>query len=151
MKGIVSKHLMNKTNNGVEYYLNIIEEENYKKFEKEYESITTTVEVNKFTDRWDVKPSDIILYGASPFKEPMSREEQQEVGKLLEAAMPKPVFGHNPIYGKAINNYKCWMTDKYPNLNIAGHNSIFSSFNCLLTKLHKPDYIIITIEKSKQE
>ena len=149
MNNVVKTYLLNKKDNGIEYYLNILEEDVYKKFEREYEHITTTLDVNKFEDRWDVKPSEVLSYGASPFKEIMSREDREEFIKLLEGIMPKPEFRYNTVYGKQMKCYKCWCIDRFPILELAGHNNVLSSFNCLLTKLHKPDYLVITYEKPK--
>lgn len=152
MKGVLIKHLLNEKRNGIKYYLNTIDRELYKKFEKDYESIQTTVDINKFVDKWDIKPGDILSYGESPFNKSMTPDEQDAFNALLEGIFDKPEYKYSKLYNRIMPHYKCWCTDKYPELlDVSGHPSALSSFNCLLTKLYYPDYLIITVEKSKTE
>ena len=110
--------IVNEQNN---YKLKRIDEEdvdairNYIRIYKKDESITT-----EFYNRFKLQLTSIIAYGDTENVKP----------ELLKAIIPK----------LNQNEYVCYVT---PKPLIVMHEDVRSSWNCLLLKCGKPEYIII--------
>ena len=65
---------------------------------------------------------------------------------LAKILLPKPEFIHNRLNEKMCNTYKCWACEDLGTSQIISHIEAINSWECLMSTIGNPKYVIITKE-----
>lgn len=116
-----------------------LEEFPYNKFKKRIREIKTSYSANRgkidpemlqnFRNDYKINPTDIIIYGNTDITEDMA-------SKL----MPKLPNGNYKCFAIPSSNH---ITNRVTNEILIGHDSAVMAWNCLITLLGRPKYVIL--------
>ena len=146
MDGILGTYKISTNEKGITFILVALEKDAYKELIKDAENCNTNFDVNKFKDKYNYHPSDIIMHGETEvWKDSNNSREATE--PLLKAILPKPVMVNDPINKIARESYKCWCMKNLNIPDICNHRTAWDSWRCLMDRINHPKYCIVVKQK----
>lgn len=136
---------INTLENGNDVVLYVLNEDDFKIIDKELDRIKTQADINRFIDRFKINPKSILLYGSTK----MTKEERIDIKDVLNKIIPRNENLVNYSDKRISESYKCFCCKDFNVDEFTNHRTALDSFDCLLTKLRFPEYIIITENKAK--
>lgn len=134
---------------GYTYYCMIVDDDFIKRMEKDMAIVKSDLGVAKFTSKYQFSPFDIIVYGEADLKK-IPKDDRKSVLKALEGAMPLAM--RHPVHGeyRTTRAYKCWCCPE-ENTGDVNHKTVFDSFECLMTYIHRPKKICVVKIKTHEK
>ena len=133
---------------GIFIYLLSINKDEYESISNDMDGLKTQADVNRFTEKYKIQAKDIMLYGESNLSK-LNKEDKEFIHLELEKIFPPSKSILNPISKKVENSYKCYCCEGLNVDDLTEHKTVNSAWNCLMTKLRKPEYVLIYKEKIK--
>lgn len=142
----IKNYLINTLPKGNKVYICPMTEEEYKAFYKDLSGLSSQANVNRFTDKYGFRHTNVVLDGET-YLNLNNKDEIESIRPILKHILPHPKWVKHYLTNNTVTqSYKCFCVETLGLDDVTEHRTEIESWNCLMIRLGEPQYAIVVEE-----